>query len=153
MVLCENTERDKIPRTHASLIQPRLNIAATISCGPPDATRAQVVSVPSPSSALHVTVQSEQQKRVNLTPAKQKRALCLEFFLRLCGPHSSARRAQIGHTGFGISGGYCSDPQTEPGPHVQDLLKAFKPNAKAKDAKAKAKAKAKTAPKQVNRLN
>ena len=35
--------------------------------------------------------------------------------------------------------------------HVQDLLKAFKPNAKAKDAKAKAKAK--TAPKQVNRLN
>jgi hypothetical protein len=37
--------------------------------------------------------------------------------------------------------------------HVQDLLKAFKPNAKAKDAKAKAKATAKTAPKQVNRLN
>jgi hypothetical protein len=32
--------------------------------------------------------------------------------------------------------------------HVQDLLKAFKPYAKAK-----AKAKAKTAPKQVNRLN
>ncbi len=82
----------KVPtrmRSRASLIQPRLNTAATIPCGPLGVTRAQILRVPSSGSTLHATVHSEQQKSVILTPAKQRRALCLEF---LCGSAGLAAR-------------------------------------------------------------